>query len=362
MKSDLQILRVQAVSHCLFEPTSLKAAILRMNFIQADPIRSPARAQDLILRHRVNEYRAGDLEKKYPSLDIEEDMLYAYGFLPRRVCRLLYPRSSSQFPSQLSKFEKTVLDTVHKLGTVHPNELATRLGPKRVLNAWGGFSKESTAALDRLHYRGYLRVAKRENGIRIYERSKIQIESMEPEERLLALTKAFTDILGPVPERTLNAAMSSIQRRTFSQMKTKLTLTENLVSRGELIKQIVGGITYLSKPEKGFLDGMTKEARKQVRFLAPFDPLVWDRQRFEHLWGWRYRFEAYTPKAKRVRGYYAMPMLWIDRIIGWANVSMVNGHIDFELGFVDKRPKGKDFSSELDLEISRMKAFLNHKQ
>jgi uncharacterized protein YcaQ len=43
----------------------------------------------------------------------------------------------------------------------------------------------------------------------------------------------------------------------------------------------------------------------RVRFLAPFDPLVWDRRRFEHLWGWPYRFEAYTPAARRTRGYYA---------------------------------------------------------
>jgi uncharacterized protein len=42
-----------------------------------------------------------------------------------------------------------------------------------------------------------------------------------------------------------------------------------------------------------------------VRLLAPFDPLVWDRRRFELLWGWAYRFEAYTPSPKRVRGYYA---------------------------------------------------------
>ena len=36
-----------------------------------------------------------------------------------------------------------------------------------------------------------------------------------------------------------------------------------------------------------------------VRLLAPFDPVVWDRDRFERLWGWAYRFEAYTPAAKR---------------------------------------------------------------
>ena len=79
--TNLQQLRVHAISHSLFHPLTLKAAIQRMGFVQADPIRSPARAQDLILRHRVENYKAGDLERHYRSLDIEEDYLYAYGFL-----------------------------------------------------------------------------------------------------------------------------------------------------------------------------------------------------------------------------------------------------------------------------------------
>ena len=46
-----------------------------------------------------------------------------------------------------------------------------------------------------------------------------------------------------------------------------------------------------------------------VRLLTPFDPVVWDRDRFEMFWGWQYRFEAYVPAAKRRLGYYALPML-----------------------------------------------------
>ncbi|MGC4048239.1 MAG: crosslink repair DNA glycosylase YcaQ family protein [Paludibaculum sp.] len=49
-----------------------------------------------------------------------------------------------------------------------------------------------------------------------------------------------------------------------------------------------------------------------VRLFAPFDPVVWDRLRFETFWGWAYRFEAYTPAPKRVRGYYALPLMWRD--------------------------------------------------
>ena len=57
-----------AVSRSLFPPTTLKRALHKMGFVQADPIRAPARAQDLILRHRVNGYRAGDLERRYATL------------------------------------------------------------------------------------------------------------------------------------------------------------------------------------------------------------------------------------------------------------------------------------------------------
>src|SRR4026208_780988 len=102
----LDRLRLHAISQSLFAPTTLKAAVCRLGFLPADPIRSPARAQDLILRHRVRDYGAGDLERRYASLDIEEDVLYAYGFLPRSVWQLLHPRNLGG----MSKFQKRVLE------------------------------------------------------------------------------------------------------------------------------------------------------------------------------------------------------------------------------------------------------------
>jgi uncharacterized protein YcaQ len=92
--------------------------------------------------------------------------------------------------------------------------------------------------------------------------------------------------------------------------------------------------------------------------MAPFDPLVWDRRRFEHLWGWSYRFEAYTPQTQRVRGYYAMPLLWTDSMIGWANARVENGRLNVDVGFVGQRPRGREFTRELDEEIARLQGFL----
>jgi uncharacterized protein YcaQ len=86
--------------------------------------------------------------------------------------------------------------------------------------------------------------------------------------------------------------------------------------------------------------------------------LVWDRLRFEQLWGWSYRFEAYTPASKRVRGYYAMPLCWGDDVIGWANVEAKGASLDVDLGFVGSRPKGSDFRRELEREVDRLREFL----
>jgi uncharacterized protein YcaQ len=73
---------------------------------------------------------------------------------------------------------------------------------------------------------------------------------------------------------------------------------------------------------------------ERVRLLAPFDPVVWDRRRFEALWGWAYRFEAYVPAAKRLRGHYALPLLWRDQVIGWANAAVLQGRLQVQPGFV----------------------------
>ena len=96
----------------------------------------------------------------------------------------------------------------------------------------------------------------------------------------------------------------------------------------------------------------------EVRLLAPFDPVVWDRRRFELLWGWGYRFEAYTPASKRKLGYYALPLLWRDRIIGWANLSVAGGTLDASFGYAgSSRPRERSFARALDEELAECTRF-----
>ena len=87
--------------------------------------------------------------------------------------------------------------------------------------------------------------------------------------------------------------------------------------------------------------------------------MVWDRPRFELLWNWEYRFEAYTPLPKRKLGYYALPLLWRDHIVGWANVGTANGGIQPVFGYAAGRPpRERGFRAALDEELQRLAASL----
>jgi uncharacterized protein YcaQ len=342
-------LRRHAIAATLFVPTTLKQAIEKLGFVQCDPIRAPARAQDLILRLRAEDYRAGDLERCYPDLGIEEDYLYAYGFVPEATWRLLHPRMTKR----LSKMEERVRQLVCAQAKLHPRELEAHLGRKREVNPWGSYSKATTRTLEALHYRGLLRIAGRENGIRVYQAAREQEEYLAPEERLRKLTLLIASILAPVPERSLRAALRHLGHAAPT-LPDRPKVLKKLLDSGELSRAEVQGIRYVWPA--GEL--CNSEGPPEVRFLAPFDPLVWDRYRFEHLWGWAYRFEAYTPPAKRRMGYYALPLLWREEVIGWVNVTRNGGGFEAEAGFVKAKPKERLFQQAFEREVDRLSQFL----
>jgi uncharacterized protein YcaQ len=84
--------------------------------------------------------------------------------------------------------------------------------------------------------------------------------------------------------------------------------------------------------------------------------VVRDRRRFGQAWGWEYRFEAYTPVAKRVLGYYAMPLLWRDQVIGWATCQGPGSPV--EVGYATSPPRSRAYEQALSAEESRLQRFL----
>ena len=141
----LDDLRRSAVAQSLFTPTTLQRALDRLGFVQADPIRAPARAQDLTLRHRVTRYRAGDLERRYSRLDVHEDFFVNYGFVTGAVQALMHPRRGpTPWTSARGRHVNALLDFVRRHGLVHPREVDEHFSHGSVTNYWGGSSSATT--------------------------------------------------------------------------------------------------------------------------------------------------------------------------------------------------------------------------
>jgi uncharacterized protein YcaQ len=346
------------VARSLFAPTTLPRALERLGFVQADPIRAPARAQDLTLRHRVAGYRAGDLERRYAELGVEEDFFVNYGFLPRAQQSLMHPRRvSAALGPQRARRARALLAFVREHGEAHPREVDAHFGHGRVTNWFGGSSAATTQLLDALHYRGALRVAKRESGVRVYalrEPAPPARSTAERRARLDALVDVAVQKYAPLPAPTLSYLVGRLR---YAAPQWKKDLRGALArARRRLAHARIGSLDWYWPPGE---DPASHAPDDEVRLLAPFDPVVWDRRRFELLWGWPYRFEAYTPPARRRLGYYALPLLWRDRVVGWGNVAIAAGRLDARLGYVTGRaPRDPAFRRGLERELGRMAQFL----
>jgi len=357
MPITLADLRRFAVARSLFPPTTLPRAIARLGFVQADPIRAPARAQDLTLRHRVKDYRAGDLEQRYPKLDIEEDFFVNYGFLPRATQALMHPRTPrTVWPKARWKQAHAVLEFVRERGVVHPREVHAKFAHGRALNGFGGSSNASTQLLDGMHYRGLVRIAGRDGGVRLYAVREEGAQEADPVAALDELVDVVVRKYAPLPLRSLSELVGRLRYAAPQWADARSAALERAKRR--LARCEAGGTAWYWPADENPLSRRHAPG-DVVHLLAPFDPVVWDRRRFELFWGWAYRFEAYTPTAKRVRGYYALPLLWRDEVIGWGNLSVDSGRLVADLGYVDGRaPREAAFRRALEAEIELTRRFL----
>ena len=138
--------------------------------------------------------------------------------------------------------------------------------------------------------------------------------------RIDALVDVVVNIYAPLPAGSLSYY---VRRLRYAVPQWEKEMNGALQrARERLAHARVAGVEWYWPNDE---DPRKAIAPEKVRLLAPFDPVVHDRTRFELFWGWVYRFEAYTPVAKRKLGYYALPLLWRDRVIGWGNLAVKDG-------------------------------------
>lgn len=353
----LQQLRQYAIARSLFKPTSLSRAIARLGFVQADPMRAPARAQDLILAHRVNGYRAGDLERRYPRLPIEEAFFINYGFLPRETAALLHPRGApGSWNRKMHRLGDEVMDFVRERGRTTPKDVQAQFDHGRI-ERWGNVSL-SNHLLEGLHYRGLLRVVRRATGARTYEAIEHVPQDDGPEARLMRATQLVdvaVNLYAPLPAASLGH-VCALLRNGVRHLAAEVRQVQKEAKSRYAHAEVDGVLWFWPQGER---PASTRyRVDDKLRFLTPFDPVVWDRRRFPLFWDWEYKLEAYVPAHKRRMGHYAMPMLWGEQMLGWANVKVVKGRLQHELGFVAKRPRSREFQRAMDEALLQMRTVL----
>ncbi len=247
-----------------------------------------------------------------------------------------------------------MLAFVRERGAVHPREVDEHFAHGSVTNYWGGSSSATTQLLEGMHYRGLLRVARREGGIRLYgvrEPAAGPATAAGRRAQVDALVDVVINKYAPLPAASLSGLVGRL-RYGVPQWRGELKGALQR-ARERLAHERVEGVDWYWPARERVA---VEDTPKTVRLLAPFDPVVWDRRRFELLWGWAYRFEAYTPPAKRKMGYYALPLLWRDQVIGWANVSATGGELKVDVGYVASGPpRDRDYKPALAAELERMR-------
>jgi uncharacterized protein YcaQ len=255
--------------------------VRRLGFLQLDPISSVAPPQHLVLWSRLGPFDTAKLERLlwterklvewrafvYPSEDLP--ILKA---LMRRRDRPM-DRRRREWLKEHAAFRRYVLRELRERGPLLSREIEDAPGHRREDHRWWG-QRKMGLMLDVLAGEGEVAVVGRRGKQRLWDLA----ERWYPETETLPLAKA---------------------RRLYEEKRFR-ALGERL-ERGRLV----------AHPEAE--DGPVPT---RTTFLSPFDRLVHDRDRAELLWNFHYRLEMYVPAAKREYGYYVLPILHGDRLVG----------------------------------------------
>ncbi|MDP8911751.1 MAG: winged helix DNA-binding domain-containing protein [Actinomycetota bacterium] len=266
--------------------TTVLGTVRRLGFLQIDPISTVAPPQHLVLWSRLGDaYDPAELDRLlwderklfewrafiWPM----EDLPLIRARMRGRRRKHSAERRGTEFLKENASFRRYVLRELEQRGPLLSREIEDHASMRREHHVWWG-SRKMGLMLELLSSRGEVAVVGRRNGQRLWDLA----ERWYPETEKVSWPEA---------ERLL-------AEKRFRALGVRLE-----------------GGRWLAHPDAH--DGPVPD---RATFLSPFDRLIHDRHRAEALWNFRYRLEMYVPKAKREYGYYVLPVLAGDRVIGRA--------------------------------------------
>lgn len=307
----------------------------RLGSLQFDPLDICGRNHDLVLAARIPGYRREWAERWLygPDRRLYETYNKQLSIVPTAELpwyRLTWDRDRAAHEGgafdEHAPLVEELLDRIRREGPLLPRDV----GPRAAIEWYWRPTNQVRAILEALAEAGILGIARREGNLRVYD----LVERLFPAEvlaarvperdqrrhRLLSRYRGH-GLLGTGGEATLWAG-------TAKYAPERAELRSELVESGELVPVVVEGVRgerFVPGDEMGLLEQAAREVAAGdppggrsagVAFLAPLDQLVWDRDLLRSLFGFDYVWEVYVPAAKRRWGYYVLPILFGDRIVG----------------------------------------------
>lgn len=331
----LQTARRLAVSAQLLagpRPPATAAGILgvvkRLGRVQLDPTSVVARSHLLVLSSRLGAYDPADLDLLlWERRDLFEYRAFIvptddYPFFRSRM--RAFPAGDSkrsrdirEWMSTNARLRRSILAQLRRHGPLRLRDFADRTVVGWQSSGWND-ERNVGQMLDYLLAQGKVLVARRESGHRLWDLA----------ERVLPADVRARPALRPLAADLLNAERGLRTRSAASPRELPWppgdrhprTLLEELAGRGRAVRVSVEGlrgVRYLHADQVPLLDRLEAgEWEPRTTLLSPFDTLINDRDRTAALFGFRFRLEIYVPRAKRQYGYFVMPILHGDRLVG----------------------------------------------
>jgi uncharacterized protein YcaQ len=298
---------------------SVLDTVRRLGFLQIDPISTVAPPQHLVLWSRLGPFDVTELDRLLAQRKLIEwnAFIWPVEELPllrarmrhrRRSRKYAWERRSAEFLQEHAAFRRFVLRELDRRGPLLSRALEDRSTPRDPHPWWG--SRNVALMLMIMHARGEVAIVGRRNGQRMWDLA----ERWYPETETVPLREA---------------------ERLFAEKRFR-SLGVRLEKGGWHAHPDVSG----------------EPVPDRVTLLSPFDRLIHDRERAEALFGFRYRLEMYVPKSKREYGYYVLPILAGDRIVGRAEPV-----VDRKAGTIELLGAWGD-TSRLDEALASLREFL----
>ena len=353
------------------QPESVLTVLDRLGLLQFDPLEVPgARNHDLVLHARISGYRREWCEQWLYGDDRRLFEIYNKSLNIIPIAELPHHRVS--WDRYAASYEDGILrehaDVAHnilqRIATEGPLSTAAFSEHGHSVDWWWAPTSAARAVLEALFVTGRVGIARREGNRRYYDLierlvpDKVMKESETAEEgrlhRLYSRYRAVGLTSPSAPAELMMSTGKSIDRQR---------LTAALVDRGDLTPVEVDGLKgtrYVLSTELDQLSDAADEAGPVdppgVAFIAPLDSLIWDRRLLRELWNFEYIWEVYVPEAKRRWGYYVLPILYGERLVGRIEPRLERAAKTLRVLHLSWQP---DFDPRADeLFISAMKAAL----